>query len=123
EEVHEVISFFKDCEPQYSEEIEKATAAAANAGNGSGTGGEGSRERDALYGQAVDIVLREGRGSVSLLQRALGVGYGRAARMVDHMAEDGIVGDYNGSKSRDVVCSFEEWEDMRERMGYEAVYN
>ncbi|MCA8993958.1 MAG: DNA translocase FtsK [Planctomycetaceae bacterium] len=123
EEVNEVISFFKDCEPQYSEEIEKATAAAANASSGGSTGGEGSRERDALYGQAVDIVLREGRGSVSLLQRALGVGYGRAARMVDHMAEDGIVGDYNGSKSRDVVCSFEEWEDMRERMGYEAVYN
>ena len=38
------------------------------------------------------MVVREGRGSVSLLQRALGIGYGRAARLIDFMAEDGIVG-------------------------------
>ena len=116
EEVNTVIDFFSDCEPQYSEEIAKATAAAANAAAASAAGGEGgARERDAMYVQAVEIVLREGRGSCSLLQRALGVGYGRAARMVDHMAEDGIVGDYNGSKSREVICSFEEWEAMQER--------
>ena len=78
--------------------------------------GSGSLERDAMYQQAVMIVLREGRGSVSLLQRALGVGYGRAARMVDHMAADGIVGDYNGSKCREVICSYEEWEARQEEL-------
>ena len=46
-----------------------------------------------LYEQAIEVVVREGRGSVSLLQRALGIGYGRAARLIDFMAEDGIVGD------------------------------
>ena len=46
------------------------------------------------------LVIREGRGSVSLLQRALGIGYGRAARLIDFMAEDGIVGQYNGSQAR-----------------------
>ena len=49
--------------------------------------------------------MREGRGSVSLLQRTLGIGYGRAARLIDFMAEDGIVGEYNGSQAREVVIS------------------
>ncbi len=56
------------------------------------------KKRDELYAAAVDIVVREGRGSVSLLQRALGIGYGRAARLVDYMAVDGIVGNYAGSQ-------------------------
>ncbi len=57
-------------------------------------------------------MVREGRGSVSLLQRALGIGYGRAARLVDFMAEDGIVGQYNGSQAREVIISLEQWAEM-----------
>jgi S-DNA-T family DNA segregation ATPase FtsK/SpoIIIE len=71
------------------------------------------RKRDELYESAVEIVIREGRGSVSLLQRALGIGYGRAARLVDFMAEDGIVGDYNGSQAREVVITLSDWDSMR----------
>jgi S-DNA-T family DNA segregation ATPase FtsK/SpoIIIE len=71
------------------------------------------KKRDELYEAAVDIVVREGRGSCSLLQRALGIGYGRAARLVDFMAEDGIVGDYNGSQAREVVITIADWERMR----------
>jgi S-DNA-T family DNA segregation ATPase FtsK/SpoIIIE len=66
-----------------------------------------------LYEAAVDIVVREGRGSCSLLQRALGIGYGRAARLIDFMSEDGIVGEYNGSQAREVTISVAEWETMR----------
>lgn len=109
DEVNSVIDFFRGCEPQYSAEIAQATTAAANTGNGL----DGLRERDELYNQAVETVIREGRGSVSLLQRAMGIGYGRAARMVDYMAEDGIVGDYNGSKSREVVMTLEQWHALR----------
>jgi S-DNA-T family DNA segregation ATPase FtsK/SpoIIIE len=54
-----------------------------------------------------------GRGSVSLQQWALGTGYGRAARLIDFMAEDGIVGAYNGSNAREVVITPEEWQQMR----------
>ncbi len=71
------------------------------------------KKRDELYEGAVDIVVREGRGSCSLLQRAMGIGYGRAARLIDFMAEDGIVGQYNGSQAREVVISLAEWEAMR----------
>ncbi len=71
------------------------------------------KKRDELYEQAIDVVVREGRGSVSLLQRALGIGYGRAARLIDFMAEDKIVGEYNGSQAREVVISIADWEAMQ----------
>jgi S-DNA-T family DNA segregation ATPase FtsK/SpoIIIE len=71
------------------------------------------KKRDDLYEAAVDIVVREGRGSCSLLQRALGIGYGRAARLIDFMSEDGIVGQYNGSQAREVAITLAQWEAMR----------
>jgi S-DNA-T family DNA segregation ATPase FtsK/SpoIIIE len=71
------------------------------------------KKRDELYESAIDVVVREGRGSCSLLQRALGIGYGRAARLIDFMAEDGIVGQYNGSQAREVVLSIVDWEKMQ----------
>lgn len=71
------------------------------------------KKRDDLYEAAVDIVVREGRGSCSLLQRALGIGYGRAARLIDFMSEDGIVGQYNGSQAREVAITLDQWEVMR----------
>ncbi len=69
-------------------------------------------DRDELYEAAIDIVVREGRGSVSLLQRSLGIGYGRAARLIDFMAEDGIVGPYNGSQAREILMTLEQWEQI-----------
>ena len=77
-------------------------------------GAEGKlKKRDDLYEDAVDVVVREGRGSVSLLQRALGIGYGRAARLIDFMAEDGIVGAYAGSQAREVLISVDDWKRMQ----------
>ena len=68
---------------------------------------------DDLYDEACRIVLESGRGSVSLLQRKLEIGYTRSARLVDMMAEEGIVGNYKGSKAREVVMTLEEWEEKR----------
>ena len=68
------------------------------------------KKRDELYEQAVEVVVREGRGSVSLLQRNLQIGYGRAARLIDFMAEDGIVGSYNGSQAREVLMTHADWQ-------------
>ena len=66
-------------------------------------------ERPDIYPSAVEVIIREGRGSGSLLQRHLGIGYGRAAKLIDFMAEDGIVGHYNGSKAREVLMTLDEW--------------
>jgi S-DNA-T family DNA segregation ATPase FtsK/SpoIIIE len=71
------------------------------------------RPRDEMYEQAVEIIIREARGSVSLLQRALGIGYGRAARLIDYMAEDGIVGHYNGAQAREVLFTPEKWAQIK----------
>lgn len=67
-------------------------------------------KRDDLYHKAVEIVIAEQRGSCSLLQRALRIGYGRAARVIDHMEEDGVVGPYNGSKHREVIMTIDQWQ-------------
>ncbi|KAA5547051.1 DNA translocase FtsK [Roseiconus nitratireducens] len=79
-------------------------------------GGDGpsiGEERPELYDSAVEVVIREGRGSCSLLQRCMGIGYGRAAKLIDFMAEDGIVGQYNGSKAREVLLTMEQWHEMQ----------
>ncbi len=75
--------------------------------------GEQPSERDPLFEQAVEIILETGRGSVSLLQRRLMVGYSRASRLIDQMAEAGIVGDYKGSQAREVVITPEQWTQMK----------
>ena len=76
------------------------------------TGGQ-LKNRDELYEAAVETVITEQRGSVSLLQRAHGIGYGRAARLIDFMAEDGIVGPYAGAQAREVLMSMVEWEALK----------
>ena len=71
------------------------------------------KKRDELYDSAIEVVIREGRGSCSLLQRCLGIGYGRAAKLIDFMAEDGIVGEYNGSKAREILMTMPQWQALQ----------
>ena len=80
-----------------------------------GEGGNGGGERDELFDQAVEIILATGRGSVSLLQRRLTIGYGRASRLVDQMYVAGIVGEYTGSQAREVLVTEEEWEAIKQQ--------
>ena len=75
--------------------------------------GKGKISRDEMYYKAVDLVINKGRGSVSMLQTCLGIGYPRASRMMDFMEEDGVVGKANGSKPRQVLVSPNEWRRKR----------
>jgi DNA segregation ATPase FtsK/SpoIIIE, S-DNA-T family len=100
-----------ECEPCYAQELLGLSSSSGGAGGGSFL--ENLRARDDVYEAAIDVVVREGRGSVSLLQRALGIGYGRAARLIDYMAEDGVVGPYNGSNAREVLFTVEHWEQVK----------
>jgi S-DNA-T family DNA segregation ATPase FtsK/SpoIIIE len=117
EEIIRVVEFLDTGEPAYAQELlelktreEKEREAEASEFDGD------LGSRDELYFEAVELVVREGRGSVSMIQSRLGIGYGRAARLINYMAEDGIVGSHNGSKWREVLISPEEWAAMRERM-------
>ena len=109
-EITKVVQHLETDEPCFSQELLQLESTAG----GGGGSIEKMRERDPLYEQAVEVVIREGRGSVSLLQRTLGIGYGRSARMIDWMAEDGIVGAYNGSNAREVQYTIEEWQAFKE---------
>ncbi len=114
-----MIDFYSIYEPRYSTELARIQAPRSAPGSESQADGSatGSEDRDELYDEAVEIVIREQLGSVSRLQRFLGIGYGRAARLIDYMAEDGIVGDYNGSKAREVLYTLEEWESLKAKYG------
>jgi S-DNA-T family DNA segregation ATPase FtsK/SpoIIIE len=101
-----------ESEPCYAEELIKLNTSAREGEGGSFL--QSLRARDEVYEQAIEVVIREGRGSVSLLQRALGIGYGRAARLIDFMAEDGLVGAYNGSNAREVLYTPEQWQQLKE---------
>jgi len=77
-------------------------------------------ERDELFDDAVRIILETKRGSVSLLQRRLSVGYARASRIIEMMAAAGILGEYKGSQAREVLMTLEEYEKLRKQMAADA---
>jgi DNA segregation ATPase FtsK/SpoIIIE, S-DNA-T family len=70
-------------------------------------------EKDPLFDEAVKTILETRRGSVSLLQRRLTIGYSRASRLIDQMRAAGIVGAYKGSQASEVLMTLDEWESLR----------
>jgi S-DNA-T family DNA segregation ATPase FtsK/SpoIIIE len=114
DEIGRVMAAVGTDKPQYAEELVNLQPAPS----GDAPKGPSPKDKDDLYEAAVEVVIREGRGSVSLLQRALGVGYGRGARLIDFMAEDGVVGQYAGSQAREVLITMEQW---AERNGTQPV--
>jgi len=77
------------------------------------TGEDDPAERDELFDDAVDVVIETQRGSVSLLQRRLTIGYSRASRLIEQMAAAGMIGEYKGSQAREVLIGQEEWEALK----------
>lgn len=102
-EMHRVLKFLKEeAEPSFNRELTQL-----------GTPGVKTGERDELFEDAVRACLEVQRGSVSLLQRRLTIGYGRASRIVDQMAEAGIVGPYKGSQARECMLTLEDWDNIQ----------
>jgi len=77
------------------------------------TSEESSGERDPLFEDAVRVVLETQRGSVSLLQRRLTIGYSRASRLIEQIGEAGIIGEYKGSQAREVNMTLDEWDALK----------
>jgi S-DNA-T family DNA segregation ATPase FtsK/SpoIIIE len=109
EEVEQVVSFVKEQqEVKYVQEMIPTTTEGNNMDD----------PQDELYHQAVQLVVEAKTASVSLLQRRLRIGYSRAARLIDSMEQNGVVGPYEGSKPREVRLSAEEWKQQQTNDGY-----
>lgn len=81
---------------------------------GEGADGElSASERDPLFDAAVEIMIESGRGSVSLLQRRLAIGYSRSSRLIDQMWQAGIIGEHKGSVAREVLITLDDWRRMK----------
>ena len=87
-------------------------------GNGGGNSGEGIYN-DPQFLDAVDIALSQGQISTALLQRKLSIGFGKAARFIDHMEDIGLVSEKNGAKPRNVLLSRAEWMEKFSRISIE----
>ena len=109
-EIRRIVKHLKNvAEPQYHPELTQL-----------GRVDVGDMPRDELFDEAVRVVLDTGRGSVSLLQRRLSVGYARASRIIEMMASAGILGEYKGSQAREIMMTLEEYENIRSNMEADA---
>ncbi len=102
-EVEDVVAFLREQgEPHYVEEVTEAPDEDGNGLAMSGIGGASDGEKG-LFDQAVAIVAREGKASTSFIQRHLQIGYNRAARLIEQMEKEGIVGPANHVGKREVL--------------------
>ena len=85
--------------PEYRDDIFQTQQRAQNGNSNLGN------DVDELFDQAVDIVSLAGKASASLLQRKLSIGYARAARIMDELEQNGIIGPADGQKPRDVLIN------------------
>jgi S-DNA-T family DNA segregation ATPase FtsK/SpoIIIE len=109
-EIKRIVKYLKEvAEPQFHPELTQLNRLDAS-----------EMRRDELFDEGVRIVLETRRGSVSLLQRRLNVGYARASRMIEMMAGVGVLGEYKGSQAREVMMTLAEYEQLRESMEAEG---
>ncbi|MEW5891145.1 MAG: DNA translocase FtsK 4TM domain-containing protein [Pseudomonadota bacterium] len=106
-EVHKVVEYLKQHgQPEYVDGI--LEAGADEEGGGSGLDEEGNGEADPLYDQAVEVVLKTRRPSISLVQRHLRIGYNRAARLIEQMERSGLVSAMGANGNREVLVPAKE---------------
>ncbi|MBY0265628.1 MAG: DNA translocase FtsK 4TM domain-containing protein [Burkholderiales bacterium] len=104
QEVHKVVEHLKSlAKPQYVEAVLESPEAASEGAIDGGEGG-GDGEADPLYDQAVAVVLKTRRPSISLVQRHLRIGYNRAARLIEQMERSGLVSPMQSNGNREVLA-------------------
>ena len=97
------------------EEIERQAAASKDGKSGKSSSEGASEDADPMLNAAIECVVENGQASTSLLQRRLKLGYARAARIMDEMAERGVIGPYEGAKPRAVLLTKAQLLEMQAR--------
>ena len=118
EEISAVLNFIKSTSSaQYDEEMiaeMERRAVAEKGGKGSSSDSDDdSGSRDPMFEQAVECVIEAGQASTSLLQRRCKLGYARAARIMDQMEQEKIIGPYEGAKPRAVLLTRAQWQERQ----------
>ncbi|MBA4214792.1 MAG: cell division protein FtsK [Polaromonas sp.] len=106
DEVHRVVAYLKEQggEPNYIDGVLEGGVADGDGNDLFGEGGgESNGEKDALYDQAVEIVIKDRKASISYVQRKLKIGYNRAARLLEDMENAGLVSALTSSGQRDIL--------------------
>jgi DNA segregation ATPase FtsK/SpoIIIE-like protein len=104
DEVHRVVKHLQSTgEPNYIEGILEGGVLEEGGGGEGAAAGEGGGEADALYDQAVQVVLKNRKASISLVQRHLRIGYNRAARLIEQMEQSGLVSPMQSNGNRDIL--------------------
>ena len=131
-EIRKVVRFLKDvAAPSFESQllqIRTGSAVASGLGGDDDDAADGlnahdgllNAQSDPLFNKAVEIILETRKGSVSLLQRRLAIGYTRSSRLIDAMGQAGIVGDHKGTVEREVLITPEEWEAMKAQAEMDA---
>ena len=111
-EVQAVVAFLvKNSESvQYNEEITNHVNSASVAAGGTVSGNSGADDRDAYFVDAGKFIIEKDKASIGMLQRVFKIGFNRAARIMDQLAEAGVVGEEEGTKPRKVLMSMEQFE-------------
>jgi S-DNA-T family DNA segregation ATPase FtsK/SpoIIIE len=104
-EVEEIVAFLRDQgEPAYVDEVTETEDEDGDIGAASGMLGGNTDGEASLYDRAVELVTREGKASTSFLQRHLGIGYNRAAKLIEQMEKEGVVSPANHVGKREVLA-------------------
>ncbi len=104
DEVHRVVAYLKEQgEPNYIDGILEGGVSDGEGGDLGGDLSESGSEKDPMYDQAVEIVLKNRKASISLVQRHLKIGYNRSARMLEEMEKAGLISAMSGSGQREIL--------------------
>ena len=104
DEVHRVVAYLKEQgDPNYIDGILEGGVADGEGGDLGGDLSESGGDKDPMYDQAVEIVLKNRKASISLVQRHLKIGYNRSARMLEEMEKAGLISAMSGSGQREIL--------------------
>lgn len=111
EEVGRVVEFLTEqgLTAQYSEDVINRVAAPSS------DGGSSAADQDEYFAQAGKFIIEKDKASIGMLQRVFKIGFNRAARIMDQLAEAGVVGEEEGTKPRKVLMSLEQFEELLEQ--------